>query len=246
MKKLFTLLLVAGLATSCGDLGKVLSTTGDVLGALEGNITEDEAASGLKQALEFGVNNGTSFLGQTDGFLKNAAYKVLLPQEVQNAEKDIRAIPLVGNLAGQQIDKLITSMNRGAENAMAEAKPIFVSAIKGMTIQDAINIVTGGDGAATAYLKRVTSDQLREKFRPVIKNSLDELNVNDLWTDVSTFYNTATGKNVTTDLNDYVTDRAMTALFTEIKKEEDKIREDPIARTTDLLKKVFAYADSKK
>ncbi len=246
MKKILILASVAIMSVSCGELGNVLSTTGDVLGALEGSISEDEAASGLKQALEFGVNNGTSFLGQTDGFLKNAAYKVLLPEEVRNAEQDIRSIPLVGSLAGQQIDKLVTSMNRGAENAMEKAKPIFVSAIKGMTIQDAINIVTGGDGAATAYLKRVTSAQLQESFRPVIKEALDELNVNDLWTDVSTFYNTATQKNVTTDLNDYVTERAMIALFTEIKKEEDKIREDPIARTTDLLKKVFAYADSKK
>lgn len=246
MKKLLIITLVAfgAMTTSCGELGKIVDS--GILDGLESGITQDEAASGLKQALEFGVKSGTDFLGKTDGFLKNAAYKVLLPEEVRKAEQDIRKIPLVGDLAGTQMDKLITQMNRGAENAMAEAKPIFINAIKAMTIQDAINIVTGGDGAATSYLKRVTSDQLREKFRPVIKNSLDELNVNDLWTDVSTFYNTATNKNVTTDLNDYVTEKAMTALFTEIKKEEDKIREDPVARTTDILKKVFGYADSKK
>ncbi len=232
-------------AVSCGELGKVISS-GDVFEVLDSGISQEEASKGLKQALEFGVNNGTSFLGKQDGFLKNLAYKVLLPDEVKQAEQDIRSIPLVGSVAGQQIDKLITSMNRGAENAMAEAKPIFVNAIKGMTIQDAINIVTGGEGAATAYLQRVTTAQLKEKFRPVIKTELDKLNVNDLWTDVSSFYNTVSGKQVTTDLNDYVTERAMTALFTEIKKEEDKIRKDPVSRSTDLLKKVFGYADSQK
>lgn len=223
-----------------------MSTTNEVLETLDQGITQEEASQGLKQALEFGVNNGTDFLGATDGFLKNVAYKVLLPEEVREAEQKIRNLPLVGSLAGQQMDKLILQMNRGAENAMAEAKPIFVNVIRNMSIADAINIVTGGDGAATAYLKNATSDELREKFRPVIKESLDELNVNDLWTTVSTYYNTAMGKSVTTDLNDYVTERAMFALFTEIRKEEDKIRQDPIARTTEILKKVFDYADQQK
>lgn len=230
--------------SSCDTLLKALETADGVMSSM--SITQDEAAGGLKQALEFGVNNGTSFLGASDGFLKNAAYKILLPQEVRNAEAQIRNNPLANALAGPYLDKLVTTMNRGAENAMAEAKPIFVNAIKAMTIQDAINIVTGGDGAATAYLKRVTSAQLREKFRPVIKSSLDKINVNEPWTKVSTGYNMVTGKSVSTDLNDYVTDLAMTALFTEIKKEEDKIRANPVARTTDLLKKVFAYADQQK
>lgn len=246
MKKALFIAFLATFSISCGELGKALSTTGDILEALEGSITEDEAASGLKQALEFGVNNGTNFLGKTDGFLKNAAYKVLLPQEVRDAEQKIRNYPIVGQLAGQQMDKLITSMNRGAEKAMVGAKDIFVNAIKAMTIRDAINIVTGGEGAATAYLQRVTTAQLKESFRPVIKGELDKLNVNDMWTQVSTAYNTVMGKQVTTDLNDYVTERAMTALFSEIRNEEDKIRKDPVARTTDLLKKVFAYADSQK
>lgn len=137
-------------------------------------------------------------------------------------------------------------MNRGAEGAMTEAKPIFVNAIKAMTIKDAINIVTDGYGAATKYLQNATSAQLREKFLPVIKTSLDKVNANDIWTPVSGFYNTVTQKNVTTDLNEYVTDNAMTALFTEIKTQEDKIRANPIERTTEILKKVFAYADTNK
>ena len=137
-------------------------------------------------------------------------------------------------------------MNRGAENAMVEAKPIFVNAIKSMSISDAISIVVGGDGAATKYLQKTTSVQLKNKFYPVIKTSLEQVKVNEPWTKVSSAYNTVMGKKVQTDLNEYVTNKAMTALFTQIKKEEDKIRSNPISRTTDLLKKVFGYADSQK
>ena len=115
-----------------------------------------------------------------------------------------------------------------------------------MSISDAISIVTGGDGAATNYLKKATSAQLKEKFTPVIKNSLDKVNINDPWTKVSSAYNMVMGKSVQTDLNDYVTDKAMTALFSQVRQEEDKIRENPLARSTDLLKKVFGYADTHK
>jgi len=241
MKKSIFAILLAFTLASCTELLKVLETANTLSG-----ITEGEAANGLKEALEFGVNNGTSFLGKTDGFLKNAAYKILMPQEVQNAVDKIKSNPLSNALAGPYLDKVETAMNRGAENAMAEAKPIFVNAIKSMTITDAINIVKGGDGAATDYLKRVTSAQLKEKFTPVIKKSLDGVNINDPWTKVSSAYNMVMGKSVQTDLNDYVTDRAMTALFNQINQEEDKIRANPAARATDLLKKVFGYADQYK
>ena len=137
-------------------------------------------------------------------------------------------------------------MNRGAENAMVEAKPIFVNAIKSMSISDAISIVTGGDGAATRYLQKATSNQLKLKFYPVIETSLEKVKVNEPWTKVSSAYNTVMGKQVQTDLNEYVTGKAMSALFTQIKIEEDKIRSNPVSRTTDLLKKVFAYADGQK
>jgi hypothetical protein len=185
-------------------------------------------------------------LGKTDGFLGNNAYKILLPQEVQNAVSKIKGNPITNRLAGPYLDKLVTAMNRGAENAMVEAKPIFVNAIKSMSISDAISIVTGGDGAATKYLQRATYSQLKEKFYPVIKTSLEQVKVNEPWTKVSSAYNTVMGKQVQTDLNDYVTSKAMTALFTQIKKEEDKIRSNPVSRTTDLLKNVFGYADSQK
>lgn len=232
--------------TGCGNLHQVVHTTNEILKTMETGITQEEAAGGLKQALEIGVNNGSGFLGKTDGFLKNAAYKIILPQEVQQAEQKIRSNPVANALAGPYLDQLVTAMNRGAENAMAEAKPIFVNAIRSMSISDAINIVTGGNGAATEYLKRSTSDQLRQKFYPVIKSSLDKVNVNEPWTKVSSAYNMVMNKQVSTDLNAYVTGKAMDALFDQILQEENKIRQNPLARTSDLLKKVFNYADQKK
>ena len=241
MKNTILALVLTLSLTSCSELIKVLETANTI-----NQITESEAVSGLKQALEFGVNNGTSFLGKKDGFLKNAAYKILMPKEIQEAESQIRNNPIANALAGPYLDKVVTAMNRGSENAMAKAKPIFVNAIKSMSIKDAIGIVTGGDGAATDYLKRVTSAQLKSEFTPVIKSSLDKVNINDPWTKVSSAYNMVLGKNVETDLNDYVTDKAMDALFNQVRKEEDNIRENPVARTTDILKKVFDYADQNK
>ena len=242
MKKYIFFLSLSFIFTSCDEILDVLATASTTTSG----ISQSEASSGLKQALEVGVNAGTSFLGKTDGFLGNNAYKILLPQEVQNAVSKIKGNPITNRLAGPYLDKLVTAMNRGAENAMVEAKPIFVNAIKSMSISDAISIVTGGDGAATKYLQRATSSQLKEKFYPVIKTSLEQVKVNEPWTKVSSAYNTVMGKKVQTDLNDYVTSKAMTALFTQIKKEEDKIRSNPASRTTDLLKKVFGYADSQK
>ena len=242
MKKYIFFLSLSFIFTSCDEILDVLATASTTTSG----ISQSEASSGLKQALEVGVNAGTSFLGKTDGFLGNNAYKILLPQEVQNAVSKIKGNPITNRLAGPYLDKLVTAMNRGAENAMVEAKPIFVNAIKSMSVSDAISIVTGGDGAATKYLQRATSSQLKEKFYPVIKTSLEQVKVNEPWTKVSSAYNTVMGKQVQTDLNDYVTSKAMTALFAQIKKEEDKIRSNPVSRTTDLLKKVFGYADSQK
>ncbi|MBT6235902.1 MAG: DUF4197 domain-containing protein [Bacteroidetes bacterium] len=242
MKKLILGLIVVFSMSSCDELLDLLASTGGT----SPSITQSEAASGLKQALEKGVLSGTSALGQKGGFLKNAAYKILIPSEVQDAVTKIKANPITNALASPYLTKVETAMNEGAENAMAEAKPIFVNAIKSMSITDAIGIVTGGKGAGTEYLKRTTSAQLKSKFTPVIKNSLDKVNINDPWTKVTSAYNTVMGKSVKTDLNEYVTDNAMTALFNQINQEEDKIRANPVARITPLLKKVFGYADAQK
>ena len=242
MKKYILLSLFSFALISCDEILDVLATASTTTSG----ISQSEASSGLKQALEVGVNTGTSFLGKTDGFFFFFFYKILMPAEVQSAVSKIRGNPITNRLAGPYLDKLVTAMNRGAENAMVEAKPIFVNAIKSMSISDAISIVVGGDGAATKYLQKTTSVQLKNKFYPVIKTSLEQVKVNEPWTKVSSAYNTVMGKKVQTDLNEYVTNKAMTALFTQIKKEEDKIRSNPISRTTDLLKKVFGYADSQK
>ncbi len=245
MKKWILILTVTITLTSCDSLLQVMGTANEVLNETSG-ITQGEAAQGLKEALNKGVTNGTGFLGKTNGFLNNEAYKILLPQEVRDAEAKIRGNVIANALAGKKLDEVINAMNKGAENAMSEAKPIFANVIKQMSIADAINIVTGGDGAATNYLRNATSAELKQKFQPVISSALDKVGIQKPWADVTKGYNMVMGKNVTTDLNEYVTDNAMTALFSEIKKEEDKIRANPVARTTEILKKVFSYADSNK
>lgn len=185
---------------------------------------------------------GTDFLSKTDGFLKNATYKILFPPEAQKVEQTLRSVGL-----GNMCDKAIESINRGAEMAVAEAKPVFVNAISAMTISDAINIVTGGNGAGTSYLKRTTSDQLKVKFSPIIQQSLDKVGATRYWTDAITAYNKIpTDQKINPDLNAYLTNKAMEALFNQIELEENKIRQDPLKRTSELLKKVFNHADTQK
>lgn len=240
MKKILFVFILAVTSMSCGDLGQVLSTTGDILNA--GTLSSKDAAAGIKQALEKGVGSGVSFLGKRDGFLKNAAYKILMPAEVRNFESKIRKNPITNALAGAYLDNVKTSMNRGAEKAMAQAKPIFVNAIRSMTVTDAVNIVTGRDGGATDFLKRATLAQLTQKFNPVIGNSLNSVGITKPWSQVSKAYNIVAGKKVNTDLTAYVTERATAGLFKKIREEEHNIRVNPLARTTDLLKRVFANA----
>ena len=240
MKKLLFILLFASTTMSCDNLGDVLSTTGDVLSS--GALSNKDAAAGIKQALEFGVLNGTSFLGKRDGFLKNAAYQILMPQEVRSFESKIRKNPIANALAGAYLDKVKTSMNRGAEKAMAQAKPIFVNAIRSMTITDAVKIVTGRDGGATDFLKRATLAQLTRSFNPVIGNSLNSVGITKPWNKVSSAYNMVAGKKVNTDITAYVTERATAGLFKKVREEEHAIRANPAKRTTDLLKRVFAFS----
>lgn len=240
MKKILFVLLLATTTISCGDLGQVLSTTGDILNS--GALSNQDAAAGIKQALEKGVLTGTNFLGQKNGFLGNAAYKIFMPKEVQQVEQKIRNNPIANALAGAYLDKVVTAMNRGAEKAMAQAKPIFVNAIRSMTITDAVNIVTGRDGGATDFLKRATLAQLTAKFKPVIGQSLNQVGIEQPWNKVSSAYNMIAGKNVNTDLTAYVTERATAGLFDRIREEEHNIRANPAARTTELLKRVFAFS----
>lgn len=200
-------------------------------------LTTAEVGEGLKEALIKGISIGSDQASQLDGFFKNPQIKIPFPPDVKKVEDKLRQIGL-----GGEVDKFVMALNRGAEDAAREAKPIFISAIRQMTIQDAWAILKGEENAATEYLKRTTSTQLREKFAPVIGNSLDKVNATKYYGDIVNSYNKIPFVDkVNPDLNDYATTKAMDGLFLLIAGEEKKIREDPIARTTDLLKKVFGY-----
>jgi len=209
------------------------------LGKTSGNTTptSSEVAEGLKEALLKGVSVGADQLSQVDGYFKNPQIKIPFPPDVKKVEDRLRQMGL-----GGQVDKFVETLNHGAEEAAKEAKPIFISAIQQMTIQDAWGILKGQQDAATEYLKRTTSDQLKGKFKPVIQNSLNKVNATKYYGDlVNTYNKIPLVEKVNPNLDDYATDLAIQGLFTMIAKEEQNIRRDPLARTTDILKRVFAY-----
>ncbi|MBL7839077.1 MAG: DUF4197 domain-containing protein [Cyclobacteriaceae bacterium] len=196
----------------------------------------EEVASGLKEALTKGTAKGTDEVSKTDGYFKNPEIKIPFPPEVQQVETTLRKMGM-----NKQVDEFVLSLNRAAEDAAKEAKPIFIDAIKKMTIQDAWSILKGEDDAATKYLDKTTSPQLKEKFKPIIKASLDKVNATKYYKDLITAYNKVPlVKKVNPELDTYATDKATDGLFVMIAKEEKNIRQNPGARTTDLLKKVFS------
>ena len=203
-------------------------------------LSAEDVASGLKEALVVGATKGSNNVSKLDGYLKNPSIKIPFPPDVQKVEDRLRSIGL-----GKEVDKFVTTLNRGAEEAAKEAKPIFVSAITSMTINDAWNILKGDDEeAATNYLMRTTSDQLRQKFSPVIKRALDKTNATKYYSDIINTYNKIPlVEKVNPSLEGYATEKAMDGLFFMIAKEELNIRKDPLARTSDLLKKVFKEQD---
>ncbi len=216
-------------------------TTQQILNSMNtgsGGLSSAEIASGLKEALRIGTENGTEKLSAADGFFANAAIKILMPEEARRVESTLRDIGL-GNL----VDKAILSMNRAAENAAKSATPIFVNAIKEMTITDAIGILKGNDDAATRYFKEKTTLALTNAFQPVIEQSLSKVNATRYWNDVFSAYNKFAASPVNTNLSAYVTEKAITGIFYEVGKEELKIRKNPAARVTELLKKVFGSND---
>ena len=199
--------------------------------------TSEEVGEGLKEALVKGISVGADQVSQTDGYFKNPDIKIPFPPDVQKVEVQLRQIGL-----GNEVDNFVMTMNRGAENAAKEAKPIFINSIKQLTFDDAWGILKGQPDAATQYLKRTTSAQLKQKFKPVIQNSLDKVEATRYYGEIVLTYNKIPFvEKVNPDLNEYATDLAMQGLFTMIALEEKKIRENPVERTTDLLKKVFGY-----
>jgi hypothetical protein len=234
MKKTCIFLLITILSFQFAD-GQFLKDAKKFLNSKNKGLTEKDAADGIKEALVNGTGNSVKVVSVPDGYWGNPEIKIPFPAEAQEMESKLRAIGM-----GKKVDEFNVSMNRAAEKAATEAKPIFVAAIKGMTVRDAINIVKGSDNAATMYLRNTTTPELVEKFQPVIKTSLDNVNATKYWTDLITIYNKIPlVKKMNPNLSDYVTRKAIDGLFIMIAKEEIKIRKDPMARTSELLKKVF-------
>lgn len=201
--------------------------------------SKEQINQGLKEALTLAADISADRLNLPDGYLKNPDVKILFPPEAKNIENTLRSLGL-----DAMVDQVILSVNRAAEDAAIQAKPIFESAVKNMSIQDVSGILTGNKDAATAYFKENTSDSLSQKFEPIISQSLKKVDATKYWEDVTTRYNKVPFvKKVNTDLTGYVTQKAIDGLFVEIAKEELKIRNSVTARKSELLKQVFGSVD---
>jgi len=246
MKKILlpTLFAASMMFSSCDTLQSVAQTAAGVLTESTGSTTYTpsslDMSNGLKDALNVGITNGANRLAQTDGYFGNALLKIVMPPEAQQVESTLRSMG-----AGKLVDDAILSFNRGAEQAAKEAAPIFLNSIKQMTFTDAKNILLSGDKtSATAFLKKTSYTSLQSVFTPVIDKSLKSVNATKYWGDVINTYNQVPlVKKVNPDLTAYVTEQALNGLFKMVEKEEIKIREDLSARTTDILQKVFGWAD---
>ena len=235
------MLFVAVQFLSCSpeELNKTIGTVLNGLGNEE--LTSLEIIGGLKEALTQGISKGSDIVSVVDGYYKNEAIKILFPPEAQKIEQKLQELGL-GNLTEQLVEKV----NHAAEDAAKGAKPIFKKAITDMTIDDGLGILMGDDMAATSYLKRTTSDGLYNAFKPVIVRSLNKKKALDSWGKVVNTYNKVPFvKKMNPDLADHVTNKALEGLFHMVAKEEKLIRKDPVARATDLLRKVFAKQDNK-
>lgn len=238
MKKTAFLFFTTIFLCSCTELQQV---AGSLPSSSNNNLSQSQIIAGLKQALTIGTQNSANQLSAVDGFFADAAIKILMPPEAQNVEKTLRQFGL-----GSLVDKAILSLNRAAEDAAKSATPIFTSAIKQMTITDALGILQGGDFAATNYFKDKTTAQLTAAFSPVIAKSLNKVDATKYWNDVFTAYNKFAAKKVPTDISAYVTQKAIDGIFYEVGLEEQKIRKDPAARVTELLKTVFGSKQAAK
>lgn len=237
MKKLLLILSIFAIAVSTqAQSGGLLKKAGGLLNKNSGGLSNDDIIAGLKEALSVGAQNSASKLSSVDGFFRDAAIKVLMPEEAKRVESTLRSAGM-----GELVDNAILSMNRAAEEASKSAAPIFVNAIKQMNVQDGLSILKGHDSAATSYLKQKTLPELTNAFRPVIESALEKTNATKYWTDVFNTYNKlpTTLRKVNTDLSAFVTERALSGLFYQVALEEKKIRDNPAARVSDILKKVF-------
>lgn len=248
MKKVLTFLFCIALIhvsnAQFGKLKKAAKKAESKVAAVTGGngISKDEIGNGLKEALNVGVGDAVDFLSVEDGYL-GSEYKILLPEQAITIISKVKKVPGFEN-ADQ---KMTTLLNRAAENAAKKAKPIFVSAIKKMTIEDAMNLLMGNDDAATRFLEKNTNTELFNEFQPVVQNSLDEVNATKYWNTIAKAYNRIPmTKKLDPELDKYVTNRALVGMFGLVEKKELDIRKNKTSRTTELLSKVFAKQDDKK
>lgn len=252
MKKISLIIMVSQavlllMNTACHaqlDLNKISEEAEKVVNenlgsSSSGKLSNEEVVNGLKEALEIGSKNAGKSTSKVDGFLKNPAIRIPWPEDAQKMKSTLNNMGM-----SAQVEKFEVTMNRAAEEAAKEAAPIFVAAIKNMTVQDGFAILKGEDDAATQYLNKNTSSQLDAKFRPVIKKAIDKVELTKYWNPLITAYNKVPMvEKMNPDLESYITEKALAGLFHELAKEELKIRENPMARVTDLLKKVFGELD---
>jgi hypothetical protein len=250
MKKILQTVLLSGLifiAPSCDVLNDtantVLETTSTGGNQSSPRLSNQEVVSGLKEALTVGIKNAVDVTSVTDGFMGNQEIKLPFPQSAESMKEKALEWGLDG-----QVDKIVTTLNRAAEDAAKEATPIFIDAIKNMSVQDGFAILNDGEGAATNFLRKKTTSQLVQAFSPKVQESIEKVKLTEYWNPVMTKYNQAVkftgGDPVNTDLNEYVTEKAIEGLFNMVEKEENKIRKDPAARVTDLLSKVFGSVNN--
>jgi hypothetical protein len=207
-------------------------------------LTETEVANGLKEALVAGVQKGSSVLGSAGGFAQSEVYRLALPPEVADIEAKINANPLLRAALMPKIQEMKEKLNEGAERAASKSFPIFKQAVVGMSLRDALGILRGGEGSATRYLRNETERPLQDAFRPAVQSALDEVEIARYWEPLTNAINQnkrilGRTEEIQTDLVAYVNQKATEALFSEIAKEEDRIRRDPVRRTSELLRKVF-------
>lgn len=245
LKKNFIVLSLAGmLSLSACTPQEVLNQIGTIATEVAGSqeLSIDQIVMGLKEALNKGINTGVSKLAVKGGFLNNPEIKIPIPQEAQKVVEKLRFVPGFDNVESE----LVRLLNVAAEDAVKSAKPIFGAAIRQMTFQDAKSILMGNDNEATDYLKRTTSSELFKAFQPKVKTSLNTVKLADYWAKIIGRYNQIPLVNkVDTELDVFVTEKAMDGIFNMVEKEETAIRKDPAARTSEILKRVFAAQDNK-
>ena len=239
MKRIVLPLLLFASVTTFAQ-GGLLKKASGILNKAKGGtgsaLSNDDIVAGLKEALSVGAKNSANKLSSVDGFFANAAIKVLMPPEAKKVETALRTAGM-----GKLVDNAILSMNRAAEEASKSAAPIFVNAITSMSFTDALNILKGSDTAATGYLRGKTVAALTSAFRPVIDTALSKTAATSYWKTVFDAYNKlpTTFNKINPDLAGYVTEKSLSGMFFQVAQEEQKIRKDPAARVSDILKKVF-------